>query len=215
MPCRKARGYAPRATAASQDAEDMALTSGTRQLLREVVSWGVVAVISVAALTHFETLKTGAERMLGLPTPADIADAQRAQRPAPAQPSRTASLGSIVEIEAEKNGHFNTEADINGRPIAVMIDTGATMVALSYEDAERAGLMLRDKDFTRAVSTANGMARVAPVTLDRVSIGNITVRDVPAAVAERGRLKTSLLGMSFLSRLSRFDMRSGRLVLQE
>ncbi|KAB2940853.1 MAG: TIGR02281 family clan AA aspartic protease [Hyphomicrobium sp.] len=152
--------------------------------------------------------------MLGLPTPADIADAQRAQRPA--QPGgKTASLGSIVEIEAEKNGHFNTEADINGRPIEVMIDTGATMVALSYEDAERAGLMLNDKDFTRAVSTANGVARVAPVTLDRVSIGSITVRDVPAAVAERGRLKTSLLGMSFLSRLSRFDMRSGRLVLQQ
>ncbi|MCZ7595329.1 MAG: TIGR02281 family clan AA aspartic protease [Hyphomicrobium sp.] len=192
----------------------MALTSGTRQLLREVASWGVVAVIGVAALTHFETLKTGAERMLGLPTPADIADAQRAQRPA--QPGgKTASLGSIVEIEAEKNGHFNTEADINGRPIEVMIDTGATMVALSYEDAERAGLMLNDKDFTRAVSTANGVARVAPVTLDRVSIGSITVRDVPAAVAERGRLKTSLLGMSFLSRLSRFDMRSGRLVLQQ
>jgi aspartyl protease family protein len=97
----------------------------------------------------------------------------------------------------------------------VMIDTGATMVVLSYEDAERAGLLLTDKDFTRSVSTANGVARVAPVTLDRVSIGNITVRDVPAAVAESGRLRTSLLGMTFLSRLSRFDMRSGRLVLQE
>jgi aspartyl protease family protein len=89
------------------------------------------------------------------------------------------------------------------------------MVVLSYEDAERAGLLLTDKDFTRAVSTANGTARVAPVTLDRVSIGNITVRDVPAAVTESGRLGTSLLGMSFLSRLSRFDMRAGRLVLQE
>ena len=135
------------------------------------------------------------------------ASAARRQKPA--------NLGSIVEIEAENNGHFNAEAEINGRPIEVMIDTGATMVALSYEDAERAGILLNDADFTRAVSTANGIARVAPVTLDRVSIGNITVRDVPAAVAERGRMRTSLLGMSFLSRLSRFDMRSGRLVMQE
>jgi aspartyl protease family protein len=189
----------------------MALHPGTRRLLREAASWGVVAVIAVAAISHFESLKTGAEHMLGLPTPADIADAQRAGP----QAAKPASLGSIVEIEAERNGHFNAEADINGRTVEVMIDTGATMVALSYEDAERAGLMLNDKDFTRAVSTANGMARVAPVTLDRVSIGNITVRDVPAAVAERGRLRTSLLGMSFLSRLSRFDMRSGRLVLEE
>ncbi len=189
----------------------MAMTSGTRRLLREAVSWGVVAVIGIAALSHFETLKTGAERMLGLPTPDEIA----AITTSPDTVQKSRNSGSIVEIEAENNGHFNAEADINGRPIEVMIDTGATMVALSYEDAERAGIYLNDSDFTRAVSTANGMARVAPVTLDRVSIGDITVRNVPAAVAEPGRLKTSLLGMSFLSRLSRFDMRSGRLVMQE
>jgi aspartyl protease family protein len=191
--------------------DDMALHPGTRRLLREAASWGVIAVIGVAALTHFETLKMGVERMLGLPTPADVAEVRGANRTT----AKPASLGSIVEIEAKDNGHFNAEADLNGRPIDVMIDTGATMVALSYEDAERAGILLNDTDFTRAVSTANGVARVAPVTLDRVSIGNITVRDVPAAVAERGRLKTSLLGMSFLSRLSRFDMRSGRLMMQE
>lgn len=191
----------------------MAMTSGTRQLLREVASWGVVAIIAIAAFSHFETLKTGAERMLGLPTAGEVVQLQRASRTAPAV--RPTTRGPVVEINAESNGHFNAEAEINGRAIEVMIDTGATMVALSYEDAERAGIRLNDNDFTRAVSTANGVARVAPVTLDRVAVGNILVRDVPAAVAEPGRLKTSLLGMSFLSRLSRFDMRSGRLVMQE
>ncbi len=186
------------------------MNPGTRQLLREAVSWGVVAIIGVAALLHFDTLKTGAERVLGLPTSAEIAAVQR--KPATPKPSR---LGSVVEIEAADNGHFNAEVEINGRSVEVMIDTGATMVALSYEDAERAGLLLNDSDFTSAVSTANGMARVAPVTLDRVSIGDITVRNVPAAVTERGRMRTSLLGMSFLRKLSRFDMRSGRLVMQE
>ncbi len=196
----------------------MAMTSGTRQLLREAVSWGVVAVIGVAALSHFESLKTGAEQMFGLPTPTDVADARNTSRTAQAskaQAPKQINLGSVVEIAAESSGHFNTEADVNGRPIEVMIDTGATMVALSYEDAERAGIYLSNADFTRAVSTANGVARVAPVTLDRVSVGDITVRNVPAAVAEPGRLKTSLLGMSFLSRLSRFDMRSGLLTLHE
>ena len=191
----------------------MAWTSGNKQLLREAISWGVIAVVAVAAISHFETLKTGAEQMLGLPTASEVAEARRTVRTAPA--AKPVNRDSVVEIEAERNGHFNIEADINGRSIPVMIDTGATMVVLSYEDAERAGLLLTDKDFTRSVSTANGVARVAPVTLDRVSIGNITVRDVPAAVAESGRLRTSLLGMTFLSRLSRFDMRSGRLVLQE
>ena len=191
----------------------MAWTSGNKQLLREAISWGVIAVVAVAAISHFETLKTGAEQMLGLPTASEVAEARRTVRTPPA--TKPVNRDSVVEIEAERNGHFNIEADINGRSIPVMIDTGATMVVLSYEDAERAGLLLSDKDFTRSVSTANGVARVAPVTLDRVSIGNITVRDVPAAVAESGRLRTSLLGMTFLSRLSRFDMRSGRLVLQE
>ena len=186
------------------------MNPGTRQLLREAASWGVVGIIGVAALVHFETLKTGAEQMLGLPTSTEIAAVQHV--PASTKPAR---LGSVVEIEAADNGHFNAEVEINGRAVEVMIDTGATMVALSYEDAERAGLLLNDNDFTSAVSTANGMARVAPVTLERVSIGNITVRNVPAAVTERGRMRTSLLGMSFLRKLSRFDMRSGRLVMQE
>jgi len=189
----------------------MALTPGTQKLLREIVSWGVVAVIGAAAFSHFEELKTGTERLLGLPTPADIA----ARQESPREMQATARFGSVVEIKSGRSGHFDTEAEINGRSIKVMVDTGATMVALSYEDAEHAGIYLNRGDFTRAVTTANGVARVAPVTLDRVSIGDITVRDVPAAVAEPGRLNTSLLGMSFLSRLSRFDMRSGVLVLQE
>ncbi len=121
----------------------------------------------------------------------------------------------MVEIAAARNGHFFTEAEIDGRPINIMVDTGATMVALSYEDAERAGIYVNASDFTHSVSTANGRARIAPVMLQSVSIGDITVRDVPAAVSEPGRLRTSLLGMSFLGRLSRFDMRSGLLVLQD
>jgi aspartyl protease family protein len=188
----------------------MALRPGTQRLLREAASWAVVAVIGVAAFTHFDKLRSGTASLLGLPPMDELARQDAAE-----EMQATARYGSAVEIKAGRNGHFNTEAEINGRPIEVMIDTGATMVALSYEDAERAGLYLNDGDFTGSVSTANGVARMAPVTLARVSIGDITVRDVPAAVAEPGRLKTSLLGMSFLSRLSRFDMSSGTLVLQD
>lgn len=189
----------------------MALSTGTRRLLREVLSWAVVVLIGAAALSHFDELKNGAEHLLGLPPSPDVA----ARQDANPEMATAARFTSPIEIKAGRNGHFRTEAEINGRRVAVMVDTGATIVALSYEDAERAGIYLNASDFTGAVSTANGIARVAPVTLARVSIGDITVRNVPAAVAERGRLKTSLLGMSFLSRLSRFDMRSGVLVLEE
>ena len=190
----------------------MALSPATQRLLREAASWGVVAVICVAALGHFSEITSGAGQLLGSSAKkASVADLRDGEE----QVNAAVKLGSLVELKAGRNGHFNTEAEINGRGVPVMVDTGATMVALSYEDAERAGIFLGRGDFTQAVSTANGVARIAPVTLDRVTIGDITVRNVPAAVAEPGRLKTSLLGMSFLGRLSRFDMRSGVLVLQE
>ena len=173
----------------------MALTSGNRQLFREAASWAVVALIGAAAFSHFETLKTVAATA----RPAHGERQRRSQQRTPDTPVLQQQLaGSVVELKAGRNGHFNAEAEVNGRSIDVMVDTGATMIALTYEDAERAGLFLNSSDFTQAVTTANGVARVAPVTLDRVSIGDITVRNVPAAVAERGRLKTSLLGMTFL-----------------
>jgi aspartyl protease family protein len=188
----------------------MALSYGTKQLLRETASWGVIALIGVAALSHLDELSSGAQKLLG--NPSEGTSSRQESQPKVANMVKS---GTLVELKAGRNGHFNTEAEINGRDVPVMVDTGATMVALSYEDAQRAGIFLNRSDYTQAVSTANGVARIAPVTLDRVSIGDITVRNVPAAVAEPGRLKTSLLGMSFLSRLSRFDMRSGVLMLQE
>ena len=100
-------------------------------------------------------------------------------------------------MTASSGGHFETAADINGNEIDVMVDTGATLVALTYEDAERAGLHLKSSDFTQGVRTANGTGKVAPVTLSSISIGDITVRNVKGAVAEPGKLHKTLLGMSF------------------
>ncbi len=189
----------------------MGLSSGTRHLLREAVSWTAIAVVGAVALTHFEEIKTGMAAALGKVQSADVAAAPQATANIP----RARHSGSVVEIHATRGGHFLTEVEIDGQPITIMVDTGATMVALSYEDAERAGIFLNPGDFTLSVSTANGRARVAPVMLNSVSIGDITVRDVRAAVSEPGRLRTSLLGMSFLGRLSRFNMRPGLLVLQD
>jgi len=189
----------------------MALSMGTRHLLREAASWAVIAVAGAAVLTHFEELKTGVLGAFGNVYSADVTEPAQSKE----KFRRQHQTGSVVEIPAARNGHFFTDVDIDGRSIKIMVDTGATMVALSYEDAERAGLYLTSGDFTHSVSTANGRARVAPVMLDSVSIGDITVRDVRAAVSEPGRLRTSLLGMSFLGRLSRFDMRPGLLVLHD
>jgi aspartyl protease family protein len=123
------------------------------------------------------------------------------------------SFDRIVRLRADTRGHFSVAASINERPVELMADTGATLVVLTYEDAERLGLSPRSLDFTGRVQTANGIARVAPVTLDRVRVEDITVRDVAAAVADKGALPVNLLGMSFLSRLSRFAVEGRELVL--
>src|SRR5262249_45543168 len=120
-----------------------------------------------------------------------------------------------VRLPAGKYGHFLTEAEINGRDIDVMVDTGASVVALSYNDAERAGIFVNPSDFTHTAQTAKGIARVAPVTISRLRLGDVIVRNVQAVVSERGASERTLLGMSFLGRLSRVEMRGGTLVLEE
>ena len=175
------------------------------------MSWVAAAGIMAFAILHYDEIKSAMSSAIGVPP--SIADGEvRGAAGHPAAPPR--SVGASVELRAERSGHFHTEAEINGRPVEVMVDTGATLVALSYEDAERAGIYLTPKDFTHAVNTANGRAKVAPLTLDRVAIGDITVRNVNAVVSEPGRLQTSLLGMSFLGRLS-VEIRDGTLLLSE
>ena len=95
-----------------------------------------------------------------------------------------------------------------------MVDTGATGVVLSREDARRVGINPQPSDFTARTSTANGIVPVAPIVLDKVAVGEISVRDVPALVHPDSRFQGSLLGMSFLSRLSQFEVSKGRLILK-
>jgi aspartyl protease family protein len=192
----------------------MAFSSGTKSLLGEALGWAGAALIMVLGLSHYDEVKGFFGAAIGLPAPGQTPSAERTRGNEPDAAQR-GSGGGFVELEAGANGHFHAEAEVNGRPIQVMVDTGASLVALTYEDAEAAGIFLRDKDFTHRVSTANGVARVAPVRLSRVAIGDIVVRDVDAAVCEHGKLETTLLGMSFLSRLERFDMRAGRLILED
>jgi aspartyl protease family protein len=189
----------------------MSFSSGTKLLVIEAASWAICAVVIVASIVHFDELKSFATNAIGT-APAEE-NAARSEEEV-ASENATAKADGIVELKAQSNGHYYAEVEINGRPVDVLIDTGATMVALTYEDAEKAGIYLDKSDFTHGVSTANGVARIAPVTLGSVSIGGITVRNVKAAVTERGKLQTTLLGMTFLGRLERVDIRQGMLVLQ-
>jgi aspartyl protease family protein len=189
----------------------MAFSTAVKHALSEAVSWLLAVVIVVASIAYFDELKTALSSALGLPTSAEGPNLDTA---VPARSTAVSPVGS-VEIRAGRDGHFMTTAHLNGHAVDVLVDTGASMVALSYDDAERAGVFVRDSEFTHRVSTANGTAKIALVRLDSVSIGDITIRDVEAMVSEPGRLATSLLGMTFLGRLSRAEMRNGVLILQE
>lgn len=121
---------------------------------------------------------------------------------------------AMTELKAGSNGHFFTTADINNRGVEVLIDTGASTVALSYEDAEKVGLRPNTLKFDVNVNTANGMGKAARVMLREVEIDNVRVSDVEGMVLQRGALRGTLLGMSFLSRLRSFSVENGKLVLK-
>ena len=112
-------------------------------------------------------------------------------------------------------GHFTTSADINGTSIRVLVDTGATAVALSYEDARSVGLRPGSLDYTVPVSTANGVTQAARVRLKKVVIDGVSVDDVDGLVLPEGALEGTLLGMSFLGRLSSFRVEDGVLYLKD
>ena len=123
-------------------------------------------------------------------------------------------LFSITELEAGSNGHYVTNARINHRSVSVLVDTGASAVALSYEDAENVGLKPRSLDFNVKVSTANGEGSAARVMLKNVEIGGVRVRDVEGLVLQKGAMRGTLLGMSFLGRLKSFSVEGGKLILK-
>jgi len=159
--------------------------------------WVVIGLLLAVGYTYRHDLRDIGERVL-----------------AELLPGRAVSRGGVVEIARGNRGEFQVTAQINGARVATVYDTGASAVVLTQEAAKAAGLPLDFLNYSVAVETANGRTRAAPVTLDRIKIGGIEQRAVPALIAQPGQLRTSLLGMSFLNRLRSSEVRGDRLVLR-
>jgi aspartyl protease family protein len=125
-----------------------------------------------------------------------------------------ASSPRAVQIPRARNGEFALRAKINGVTAPMVVDTGATSVVLTYETAKAAGLPLELLDYNVDVETAGGHTKAAQLTLDRLAIGRLVERSVPALVVQHGQMKTNLLGMSFLDRLESWEVRSDHLMLR-
>jgi aspartyl protease family protein len=126
---------------------------------------------------------------------------------------RAASPVRAVQITRGQGGEFTLHARINGVIAPMVVDTGATLVVLTQETARAAGLPLELLTYNVDLETAGGHTKAARLTLDRLAIGNLVERSVPALIVPHGQMKTNLLGMSFLDRLERWEVRPDRLVL--
>jgi aspartyl protease family protein len=165
--------------------------------LTQAMIWVAIALVLVLGYTYrFELYDVGDRVLVEL------------------MPGRAISHGHTVELARAASGDFRVGTEVNGVRIAMVLDTGASSVVLTHEDAKAAGLPTEFIKYAVNVDTANGHTLAAPARLDRLAIGAIVERQVPALIAQPGQLKTSLLGMSFLNRLQSWEVRGGRLVMR-
>ncbi len=167
------------------------------QALEAALFWVVIALILAAGYSYRTELREIADRILS-----EIV------------PGRAAQRGTTVEFARGRSGDFQVAMQVNGARVPMVLDTGASAVVLTQDAAKAAGLPLEMLAYNVNVDTANGRARAASVTLDRIAVGSIVERGVPALIAQPGQLKTSLLGMSFLNRLHSWEVRGDRLEMR-
>jgi aspartyl protease family protein len=165
--------------------------------LEAAMFWAAAILLLIVAYTYRFELQEVADRVL-----------------AELIPGRTATIGRVVEVVRGHSGDFSVQTKVNGARVAMTLDTGASSVVLTQDAAKAAGLPVEVLAYSVNVDTANGRTRAAPVTLDRLVIGGLTERAIPALVAQPGQLKNNLLGMSFLNRLESWEVRGDKLRLR-
>jgi aspartyl protease family protein len=131
----------------------------------------------------------------------------------PSQRSMGVLMSATVAIPRSPDGHFWTSAQVSGVPVSFLIDTGASTVALTRNDARRIGIDMSTLKRDAEVRTAGGRVVASTVTLERIDVGGLVVQNVSAVVLEDG-LEKSLLGMSFLNQLSGWEVSAGAVTLR-
>jgi aspartyl protease family protein len=162
--------------------------------IEALLFWVVIGLLLVVGYSYRFELRDVADRVI-----------------AELVPGYVAGHGRNVEVVRGQGGDFAVTAQVNGARVPMVLDTGASSVVLTQDAAKAAGLPLAMLAYTVTVDTANGRTRAAPVTLDRLAVGGLTERSIPALVAQPGELKHNLLGMSFLNRLQSWEVRGDTL----
>jgi aspartyl protease family protein len=163
---------------------------------RNLAIWGVAIMVAVAGYTYWQRGQV------------DIATVKAELAPQ----TGTVSTPSEAHFVANRNGDFVIEAEVQGTRVVFLVDTGASDVVLSPDDAVRVGFRPERLNYTKRYMTANGPIFGAPIRIEWMTVGGIDVSNVSASVPNSD-LSTSLLGMSFLNRLGGFSVRDGMLTL--
>jgi aspartyl protease family protein len=169
-----------------------------------------VAVFAAVAIVAGISVPRYSEQLKGV----QAAPTMMTARPAASVAPTNADSRSVV-VPRDDHGHFRVGGRIDGRRLEFMVDTGASVIALTERDAAMLGIHPAESEYRALVKTANGTVRAAPARLSKVEIEDIVVRDVDAMVLPDSALGDNLLGLSFLSRLSRFEYSNGKLVLEQ
>jgi len=175
----------------------------TSFMLRDALTWIALGLTLVTLYSYRGELLPMAGRLAGELIPGSAMVVEQ-------------SAGGPTEIKIRRrlDGHFTARAEVNGRPVSMIVDTGASTIVLKPEDAAKAGIDLKGLSYTVPVITANGRTQAARVRLKTVAIGPLDRRNVDALVAQPGALTESLLGMSFLSRLRSYEFSGDFLTLR-
>jgi aspartyl protease family protein len=186
------------------------------QTAKIVAALVVVALLSVAALQD-HWFERGGDALRASLAPQREAVVQPAPVTLPAPAARPASRSGygMVELSPDRNAQYATDMEINGARIHVLVDTGASHVLLTAEDAHAANIDPPASAYTAAVQTANGTAMLAPTRLRELRVGQISVSNVEALVARPGQTAISLLGMSFLRKLTSFQVADGHFLMKQ
>ena len=184
-----------------------------RKLIIVGVSAGISASVPILYQSNPHIVADLIESAVGeapAPDPAQVAAIARLDAPA----DMTATpLGRKVLVNADGRGHFSADFRMNGRTVTALIDTGATLVAINQTTARRIGIRLQPADFRYRIATANGETKAAAATIGSLQIGRIHLADVQAVVLEDAALSGTLVGMSFLKRLGKYQVENGSLLL--
>lgn len=172
-------------------------------MVRDAVTWLALGLALVTLYSYKEEIAPIAARVVGELLPGSAMTIEQ-------------SAGGLTEIRIRKrlDGHFNANVAVNGKQIAMIVDTGASSIVLTPEDAAKAGIDTRNLAYNIPVLTANGRTFAARVRLDKVAIGPLDRTNVDALVAKHGAMTQSLLGMSFLSRLRSYEFSGDFLTLR-